>query len=306
MTDIQRDSFYVPSQPAIYCDRLWCGGDGEKPPLVMVHGAGHTGACYLQTPDGRPGWAQYFARAGYDVYVPDWPGMGRSGRMDPALLTGEIVAAALGALLESLGRPAVLLTHSMSGAYGWKVLETHAGCLKAVIGVAASAPGNIETVPEVLEKGDDYVVVRRGAFDRRVDFNRARLFEDKIVEDKLIGAASTQFPREAMAAYRNSLTETPPRLAYERSNIEGSQIRIDDFAAMKGVPILLVTAEADPDHTRESDRAIVDFFVGKGLTAELCYLPEQGINGNGHMMMLERNSDDIAGLMEGWIERLTA
>ena len=109
-----------------------------------------------------------------------------------------------------------------------------------------------------------------------------------------------------MAAYRNSLTETPPRLAYERSNIEGSQIRIDDFAAMKGVPILLVTAEADPDHTRESDRAIVDFFVGKGLTAELCYLPEQGINGNGHMMMLEKSSDDIAGLMEGWIERLTA
>lgn len=306
MNEIKRESFFAPSEPAMYCDRLLCGNGGEKPPLVLVHGAGHNGACYLQTPDGRPGWAQYFALAGYDVYVPDWPGMGRSGRMDPAALTGGIVAAALGALLESLGRPAVLLTHSMSGAYGWKVLETHAHCLSAVIGVAASAPGNIEPTPEVLEKGDDYVVVRRGAFERRVDFNRARLFEDGIVADKLIGARSTQFPREAVAAYRNSLTETPPRLAYERSNIEGSQIRVENFDAMTGVPILLVTAEADLDHTRESDQAIVDFFVGKGLTAELCYLPEQGINGNGHMMMLEKNSDDIAGLMAGWIGRLPA
>ena len=123
MTETQRESFFTPSEPAMYCDRLRCGNEGEKPPLVLVHGAGHNGACYLQTPDGRPGWAQYFAQAGYDVYVPDWPGMGRSGRMEPSRLTGGIVAAALGVLLERLGRPAALLTHSMSGAYGWKVRE---------------------------------------------------------------------------------------------------------------------------------------------------------------------------------------
>jgi len=306
MTEIQRDSFYIPSQPAMYCDRLWSTEIDDKPPLVLVHGAGHTGACYLQTPDGRPGWAQYFAAAGHEVYVPDWPNMGRSGRMDPTQLTGDIVAAALGALLETLDRPAVLLTHSMSGAYGWKALETHARCLKAVIGVAASAPGNIESVPDVLEDGDDYIVVRRGAFERRVEKSRPRGFDDKIIDEKLVGAGSTQFPRSAMAAYKNSLTETPPRLAWERSNIEGSQIRLENFAAMKGVPILLVTAEADLDHTRESDQAIVDFFVGKGLTAELCYLPEQGITGNGHMMMLEKNSDDIAALIAAWIDRLPA
>ena len=28
-----------------------------KTPVVMVHGACHTGACYLSTPDGREGWA---------------------------------------------------------------------------------------------------------------------------------------------------------------------------------------------------------------------------------------------------------
>src|SRR5215467_10961430 len=34
------------------------------PPIVMVHGSGHTGATYETTPDGREGWATYFARKG--------------------------------------------------------------------------------------------------------------------------------------------------------------------------------------------------------------------------------------------------
>ena len=300
MSDIQRTSGFGPGQPAICFDRLQCAEGGQ--PLVMVHGAGHTGSCYLQTPDGREAWAQYFARRGYDVYVIDWPGTGRSGRMDPAALTGNAVAAGIGAFLKTLDGPAVLLTHSMSGAYGWKTLEQNPDRISAIVGIAASGPGNIEPVPPVLERGDGYVVVRRGQFDRRVDLTVARRFDDVIVEKKLIGEDSTRFPREALAAYRASLTETPPRLAYERSNIDGSQLRIENFDAMAGTPILLVTAEADPDHTRESDGAIVDWFVEQGLEAELCYLPDKGISGNGHMMMLERNSDDIAALLADWIE----
>ncbi len=306
MPRINRDAGFAPSTPAMFYDRLWCDDVPRKGPMVLVHGAGHNGAGYLVTPDGRPGWAPWFAERGYDVYVPDWPGMGRSGRMDPTKITGEIVAAALGALLESLGEPAILMCHSMSGAYGWKAVETHGRHVRAAIGIAASAPGNNEPEPETIEQGKDYVVIRRGAFNRRIDLTRSRLFEDNIVMEKLIGVGSTQFPREAVEAYKNSLTETPPRLAYERSNVGGSQIRIADFAAMQDIPILMVTAEADLDHTRETDQAIVDFFVENGLSAELCYLPDHGISGNGHMMMLEKNSDAIAGLIGDWIERVVA
>src|SRR6185369_3436221 len=35
------------------------------PTIVMVHGSGHTGATYETTPDGREGWATYFARKGF-------------------------------------------------------------------------------------------------------------------------------------------------------------------------------------------------------------------------------------------------
>src|SRR5215468_8373378 len=47
-------------------------------PIVLVHGGGQTGAGWWSTPDGRPGWAQYFLRQGYAVYVVDQIGRGRS------------------------------------------------------------------------------------------------------------------------------------------------------------------------------------------------------------------------------------
>lgn len=48
-------------------------------PIVMWHGSGQTGANFLGTPDGRPGWADYFVRQGYAVYVVDQPARARSG-----------------------------------------------------------------------------------------------------------------------------------------------------------------------------------------------------------------------------------
>ena len=36
--------------------------------------------------------------------------------------------------------------------------------------------------------------------------------------------------------------------------------------------------------------------------ADFVYLGDRGIHGNGHMMMLESNSDEIAGLTADWIE----
>ena len=48
-------------------------------PIVMIHGGGQTGTNFLGTPDGREGWATYFLRQGYAVYVVDQAARGRSG-----------------------------------------------------------------------------------------------------------------------------------------------------------------------------------------------------------------------------------
>src|SRR5580700_4017368 len=47
-------------------------------PIVMVHGGSQTGTNFTGTPDGREGWAQFFLREGYAVYVVDQAGRGRA------------------------------------------------------------------------------------------------------------------------------------------------------------------------------------------------------------------------------------
>src|SRR6202162_4547443 len=48
-------------------------------PLVIVPGAAQTATNFTGTADGREGWAQFFLRRGYAVYIVEQPGRGRSG-----------------------------------------------------------------------------------------------------------------------------------------------------------------------------------------------------------------------------------
>ena len=47
-------------------------------PVVMIHGGSQTGTNFTGTPDGRAGWAQFFLRRGYAVYVVDQVARGRA------------------------------------------------------------------------------------------------------------------------------------------------------------------------------------------------------------------------------------
>lgn len=47
-------------------------------PIIFIAGAAQTGTNFLDTPDGRPGWASYFISKGHTVYLSDQPARGRS------------------------------------------------------------------------------------------------------------------------------------------------------------------------------------------------------------------------------------
>src|SRR5690606_18478852 len=104
-------------------------------------------------------------------------------RPRPRRLGGAVVAAGLGGVIEApggpagdpadpfdvgrlwlaaardprAGRPVILLTHSMSGAYGWRLRETHGRAIEAVVGVAPAPPGNIQAVPPMTRETEDHV-----------------------------------------------------------------------------------------------------------------------------------------------------
>src|SRR5215207_6437834 len=47
-------------------------------PIVLIHGGGGQGLDWMGTFDGRPGWSTMLVQRGYEVYVVDRPGHGRS------------------------------------------------------------------------------------------------------------------------------------------------------------------------------------------------------------------------------------
>jgi len=296
----QRTSAFAPTQPMVYYDHLVPARAVGKPTIVMLHGGAHTGMCYLATADGRPGWAAYFAKRGYPVVVPDWPGSGRSGAIPDDALTAERVCQGLGELLEHLPGRLVVMTHSMSGAYGWHLLGKHGRKIAAIVGIAPSPPGNIQPMPPVLSRGADFVEVKGLAMTLRLPLNAPNYASEKFVRDKLVGK-STRFPRDRIVGYHASLRAIAPKLLYQRQNVEGSQIKVDDTASFSGKPILIVTGEHDIDHPRDEDGRTADWLRQQGAKVDYRFLADEGIGGNGHMMMLESNSDQIAGLIAEWL-----
>ena len=298
---LRHETGFIATPVAVYFETFAPEGATAKGTVVMVHGGAHSGACYQRTADGRPGWAYRFAERGYRVVVPDWPGTGRSGYIALDKLDGATVVEGLGALIRSLGTTIILLTHSMSGPYGWRLLELQGDVIDTVVGVAPGPPGNIQKPASVHAESETHIETEAFGGRVRVDKTAPVVGRRDFVERKLVGA-SRYFPRDQIDGYAASLRPIPPKLWLERQNIHGSQLRVSDPRKLKGKRVLVITGTEDLDHSREADGAIVTWLQEQGAKADFWFLADRGIVGNGHMLMLEQNSDEIAGIILDWLE----
>lgn len=279
-------------------------GDGATP-WLFVHGGGATGACWRVTPDGRAGWADLLAGDGCESWVTDWPGGGRSGGREPLELTYEDLVDGYVALLRDvIGRPAVVVCHSMGGALTWKLVERARPLVLAVAAIGASYPGNIAPVSDVLADDGTSLRLRFAATGVEFTVRRDRLYryDDAYVFDQGL-ATSTRFPRECVDAFRASLVGIPPRVLLQRLGAEGGLPCVEDTGAFAGLRVRLVAGTEDPAHTREIDTATVELLRGWGADAELVFLGDRGIGGNGHFLFHESNSEEILELVRREIER---
>ena len=307
-------------------------------PIVMIHGGSQTGTNFTGTPDGREGWAQYFLRRGYAVYVVDqvargragywaqsygpvtapaldrtlqrfvaperyklwpqahlhtqWPGAGQPG--DPAFdafyatqfpsLTDfakqqELNRDAGAALLDKIG-PAILLTHSQSGAMGWPIADKRPNLVKAIVAIEPSGPP---------------------AHD--IDFKGAPDWFSDAAKTKISGLGDiplTYDPPlkdgEQLAFVRQDKPDKP-----ELVRCWSQQAPARQLPNLKTIPVLIISSEAS--YHASYDHCTAAYLTQAGVSNTFLHLADLGIHGNGHMMMQEKNSDAIAGVIEGWLKK---
>jgi len=265
-------------------------------PLLMLHGAFHTGHSYISKPDGQEGWAPWFWRQGRDVYVPDWPGHGQSpAGSEFATLSTMAIAESLGKLVQIIG-PVILCAHSAAGPIAWWLAENYSDLVVAVIGIAPGPPGNIQTVLPF-----DAAAIEKLKHDSTVGCPVFSSEAAAVVVDlpfvKSFWANSPQFPDECVTNYARSIVPESARVLNERFNIGGMALQLTRPELVASRPILILTGECDPRHPKAVDKTLADYFG-----ADFIWLPDQGVFGNGHMLMSERNSDTIAQLIADWLQ----
>jgi len=70
---------------------------------------------------------------------------------------------------------------------------------------------------------------------------------------------------------------------------------------LQKMPVLIVTAEASYHATY--DHCTVKYLEQAGVRPTWIRLGDSGIHGNGHMLMLEKNSDEIAEAISRWVSK---
>ena len=305
-------------------------------PIVMIHGGSQTGTNFTGTPDGREGWAQYFVRRGHAVYVVDqvargrsahfsqsqgkvaeanlrrtvqrftapeksnlwpqaklhtqWSGTGQAGdpifdefyaSQFPSLSSfpkqQELNTAASIALFDKIG-PAVLMIHSQSGTFIWPIADARPNLVKAVIAVEPNGPPVYETE-------------FKGAPEWFADMGNKKLSglgEMPLTYDPPLK------PGEELAFVRQDKPDQPDLVRCWQQAEPARKLK-----NLAGIPIVIVMSEAS--YHAAYDHCTANYLTQAGVRNTMIKLGEAGIHGNGHMMMLEKNSDDIARAMRDWL-----
>jgi pimeloyl-ACP methyl ester carboxylesterase len=304
-------------------------------PIVMIHGGGQNGSNFTGTPDGREGWAQYFLRQGYAVYVVDqvgrgrsplhasygetapratswieqrftapersklwpqakqhtqWPGTGVAG--DPAFdqfyaeqmpslasfaKQQELNRDAGIALLDKIG-PAILMTHSQSGAFGWPIADARPTLVKAIVAVEPNGPP---------VRDSEF----KGAPDYFVDGPQSKpwgLGAMKLTYGGVNDASGLSFVRQEKS-------DAPDLMRCWHQREPAKQL-----TNLKSIPVLIIASEAS--YHASYDHCTAQYLAQAGVKNTFIRLADRGIKGNGHMMMLEKNNQEIAALMAGWLK----
>jgi len=307
-------------------------------PVVMVHGGTMSGTNFTGTPDGREGWAQYFVRQGYAVYVVDQPGRGRSGYLaaayGPARNVDRDNAPRRFVAQEKYKLWPQAHLHTQwpgSGEADDPAAQQLAQSqLPAIASFATQQLLNRDALLALLDRiGPAILLVhsQAGAFgwpvaDARPDLVKAILAIEPNGPPfhglEFVGAPD--FFKEGPIALAWGITSLP--LTFAPAVQDAAELAIEREDAADGpdlarcwrqkaparalpnlqkMPILVLTSEAS--YHAPYDHCTVKFLQQAGVKPSFVKLVDLGIRGNSHVMMLEKNNREIAAVIAKWLDQ---
>ncbi len=263
----------------------------KKLPIIMVHGSNHTGMTYETTPDGREGWATWFVRQGYPVYVVDQAGRGRSG-FDPSAIN-EAVAKGDASLLPTAG----FQRYAWEGA--WVNFLFGPEYPRAFEGLRFPVDHLKQYTAQLVPNTE--VTLTGGTLNT---INDLALLLDKIGPAVMIVHSQSGVMGLGAIVQRSKLVKG-------LISVEGGCEPIapeDVKKAYSKVPFLSFWGDyskgapgANGDARRLGCKNTVAAFQEAGGDAQFLLLPKRGIKGNSHMMMMDDNNLELAEILRKWI-----
>jgi len=223
-----------------------------------------------------------------------WPGSGLAG--DPifdalyasqvpvqsnATLQASYNNASYAALLDKIG-PAIVVTHSQGGPFGWKLADARPHLVKALVALESEGPPFESYAAAPFDPS--YI---RPAANRNRPFGLTLL---PLAYEPPIGSDASLLARKNISAPNANLSSCILQAAPARK-----------LANLSKVPVLFVTAEAS--YHAVYDHCTVAFLRQAGVEVEFLELGKVGIHGNGHFMFMELNNLVVAERVYQWLGR---
>lgn len=314
----------------------------QQPAVIYIHGAAQTGTHFESTPDDRPGLAILQAQSGWECFVVDQPGIGRSRYHSEDIgelshftveeLQGTFTAPEPGAWPQAKlhtqwpgsgkrGDPTFDAFYASQvghiGDYA-KVERLFRANVKALLSrtgpafVIAHSQGGLlgwHTADECPELVRGIVALEPNGPPFIFPGYPAYYAKTQPIGKIVRPFGITFSPLHYEPPLPSDATSLPMTKYTTKDLVDG---RVDGMYKMSpsrtlpnlaSIPVLLVTGEAS--YHAPYDHLTVEFLRSAGVQTEHIRLEEHGIRGNGHMLGAEKNNHEIQALISNWLTEKT-
>lgn len=268
-------------------------------PVIFVHGAGMSGACYDTTPDGRMGWFEYFVRKSFPVYVVDQVGRARSG------FNQAVYNNVAEGIVKSSKQPRISRMGDVHSAW----INFRIGPEKDVAFSDTQYP--VEFVSELSKMSISDL--SDSLPTPNPNYKTLALLAKKINGAILVGHSQAgHFPIETALLDPNHIKGM---VLLEPGTCEAEKFSDSEILKLVNIPLLVVYGDhlegsiEIPNSTDSWQKRfdgcnrLINRINTNGGEAAMLYLPDKGMNGNTHMFMQDKNNLDVADLIMKWMKK---